>query len=62
MGMVAVIQFGLVIASLYDQKFANFKTTNLPHYADHQRRTDLRGVPDQLAVARADNRRRAATG
>ena len=27
MGMVAVIQFGLVIASLYDQKFAIFKTT-----------------------------------
>jgi hypothetical protein len=27
MGLVAVIQFGLVIASLYDQKFAIFKTT-----------------------------------
>jgi hypothetical protein len=27
MGVVAVIQFGLVIASLYDQKFAIFKTT-----------------------------------
>jgi hypothetical protein len=27
MGVVALIQFGLVIASLYDQKFAIFKTT-----------------------------------
>jgi hypothetical protein len=27
MGLVAVIQFGLVIASLYDQKFAIFRTT-----------------------------------
>jgi hypothetical protein len=27
MGLVAVVQFGLVIASLYDQKFAIFKTT-----------------------------------
>jgi hypothetical protein len=27
MGLVAVIQFGLVIASLYDQNFAIFKTT-----------------------------------
>ena len=27
MGMVAVIQFGLIIASLYDQKFVIFKTT-----------------------------------
>lgn len=27
MGLVAVIQFGLVIASLYDQKFVIFKTT-----------------------------------
>ena len=27
MGMVAVIQFGLVIASLYDEKFVIFKTT-----------------------------------
>jgi hypothetical protein len=27
MGMVAVIQFGLVIASLYDEKFVMFKTT-----------------------------------
>jgi hypothetical protein len=27
MGLVAVIQFGLIIASLYDQKFVIFKTT-----------------------------------
>ena len=27
MGVVAVIQFGLIIASLYDQKFVMFKTT-----------------------------------
>ena len=27
MGLVAVVQFGLVIASLYDQKFVIFKTT-----------------------------------
>ena len=27
MGIVAVLQFGLIIASLYDQKFAMFKTT-----------------------------------
>jgi hypothetical protein len=27
MGIVAVIQFGLIIASLYDQKFVIFKTT-----------------------------------
>ena len=27
MGLVAVIQFGLVIASLYDEKFVIFRTT-----------------------------------
>ncbi len=58
MGLVAVIQFGLVIASLYDQKFVIFKTTeSLMMLIINVVQTYV-AFRVQLTFARPDNRRR----
>ena len=58
MGLVAVIQFGLVIASLYDQKFVIFKTTeSLMMLIINVVQTYV-AFRSQLTFARPDNRRR----